>query len=27
LRQTSRWRSIEPGRVLGGTRFCGNGPG
>jgi hypothetical protein len=27
LRQTSRWRSIEPGKVRGGTRFCGNGPG
>lgn len=27
LRHTSRWRSIEPGRVRGGTRFCGNGPG
>lgn len=27
LRQTSRWRSIEPGRVRGGTRFWGNGPG
>lgn len=26
LRQTSRCRSIEPGSVLGGTRFCG-GPG
>ncbi len=27
LRQTSRCRSIEPGNVRGGTRFCGNGPG
>lgn len=27
LRQTSRWRSIEPGRVRGGTRFWGSGPG
>lgn len=25
--QTSRWRSMEPGRVRGGTRFWGNGPG
>lgn len=27
FRQTSRWRSIEPGRVRGGTRFWGSGPG
>lgn len=27
LRHTSRCRSIEPGNVRGGTRFCGNGPG
>lgn len=27
LRQTSRWRSMEPGKVRGGTRFCGSGPG
>lgn len=27
FRQTSRCRSIEPGKVRGGTRFCGNGPG
>lgn len=23
-RQTSRWRSIDPGRVRGGTLFCGD---
>lgn len=27
LRITSRWRSIEPGSVRGGTLFCGSGPG
>lgn len=27
LRHTSRWRSMEPGRVRGGTRFWGSGPG
>lgn len=27
LRQTSRCRSMEPGKVRGGTRFCGSGPG
>jgi hypothetical protein len=27
LRHTSRCRSIEPGNVRGGTRFCGSGPG
>lgn len=27
LRQTSRCRSMEPGKVRGGTRFWGNGPG
>lgn len=27
FRQTSRWRSMEPGKVRGGTRFWGSGPG
>lgn len=27
FRHTSRCRSIEPGSVRGGTRFCGSGPG